>query len=91
MKCFDLSEVKMIIKENILTFKEHWQIFMIFFTPVYDVRRILESYQKKLQYDCVDYFFDYYYRFWFSFIHLYFPQFLNWIIKRDKNILSKKC
>ena len=51
MKCFDLSEVKMIIKQNIisknvLTFKEHRQIFLIS-TPGYDVREILESYQKR--------------------------------------------
>ena len=51
MKCFDLSEVKMIIKQNIisknaLNFKEHRQIFMIPIpTPGYDVR---ESYQKRL-------------------------------------------
>ena len=52
MKCFYLSEVKMIIDILILkifwyyllTFKEHRQIFMIFSTPGYDVREILESY-----------------------------------------------
>ena len=46
MKCVDLSEVKMIIKQNIipknvdivLTFKEHRQLFMIFSTRGYDVK-----------------------------------------------------
>ena len=46
MKSFDLSQVKMIAKQNIisenfdivLTFKEHRQIFMIFSTSGYDVR-----------------------------------------------------
>ena len=49
MKCVDLSEVKMIVKQNIIsknfgivfTFKEHRQLFMIFSTRGYDVREIL--------------------------------------------------
>ena len=61
---------------------------MIFSTSGSDVREILESYQEKLW--LRNYFFDYYYRFWSSFIHLYFPRFINWTIKRNKNILPKK-
>ena len=56
LKCFDLSEVKMIIKQNkyqkilILCFnlREQRQITTIFSSTAYDVRKILERYQEKL-------------------------------------------
>ena len=46
MKCFDLSEAKVIIKQNIIS--KIKKFFVIFSTPGYDVREILESYQDKL-------------------------------------------
>ena len=55
MKCFDLSEAKVIIKQNIIS--KIKKFFVIFSTPGYDVREILESYQDKLW--LRNYFFDY--------------------------------